>query len=295
MTAAALPLKLGAREVTADLFGRLRRHYIKPGEVLPGGVFVTEVSRVGNGGRRADAIYAGFTSASGRRLVGHEVKATRSDWLAELAKTGKADTWADACHAWYVVAPDTDVVRLEELPPEWGLLVPGASTRTRMTVAKPAVVHPDREPPWWATLAVLAKADSARAGAVLDARQRAQDEARRDVEARVAEELARRGRQAPDVDALRARLAEVEGALGLRVVDGEGDRWRRDSIGLDQLRRLAPAIVAARDLERVTAELLTPWSTPVATARRLVEDLEAAIEAVRAAARAAGTPEEVDP
>lgn len=59
---------------TAALLAALQRHYIKPGDIVTGGVFLAEGGQ--NGGhswpavRRCDALYVGFTSASGRILVG---------------------------------------------------------------------------------------------------------------------------------------------------------------------------------------------------------------------------------
>ena len=152
------PMTLPAsdRTITADLMARLNRHYIKPGQPLPGGVFVPEVGENGGwgSGRRCDAIYVGFTSSSGRMLVGHEVKASRSDWLTELANPGKADAWADQCHEWWLITVP-GVVRDGELPAGWGLMVPGTS-KTRMRVLTPARRHADRQPSWDAIRSVVA-------------------------------------------------------------------------------------------------------------------------------------------
>lgn len=78
---------------TEELLARLQRHYIKPGEQFPGGIFLPEVGWNGRSGGRVDALYVGFTSTSGRRLVGHELKVSRSDWRHELDQPGKADGW----------------------------------------------------------------------------------------------------------------------------------------------------------------------------------------------------------
>lgn len=75
---------------TDGLLERLERHYIKPGEPLAGGVFLPEVGINGGGSSRCDAIYVGFTSTSGRMLVGHELKVSRADWRRELDQPGKA-------------------------------------------------------------------------------------------------------------------------------------------------------------------------------------------------------------
>ena len=153
---------------TDELLARLRRHYLKPG-AFPGGVFITEVgvngtmsgTAVHSGGkvRRCDALHVGFTSTSGRVMRGHELKTSRADWLHELAQPGKADQWADQCHEWWVVAPNIEVVRPEELPPDWGLLVPGVS-RTAMVAKVKARTHHEREPSWWAVRSMLARNDT---------------------------------------------------------------------------------------------------------------------------------------
>lgn len=153
---------------TAELLEQLRGHYIaettQPG-ARAGGVFAHEVSPNGAWGgpgiRRVDALYAGFTSASGRILVGHELKVSRADWRAELAKVGKADDWADACHQWWIVAPSTDVVPPEELPDGWGLMLPPRSSRgRRMQIAVKAAVKADHSPPWWAVRSFMARVDT---------------------------------------------------------------------------------------------------------------------------------------
>ena len=61
-----------ATETTQALLDRLKRHYIKTGTDLPGGVFVPEVGQNGGwgAGSRCDAIFVGFTSTSGRIPLG---------------------------------------------------------------------------------------------------------------------------------------------------------------------------------------------------------------------------------
>ncbi|MFE7605741.1 hypothetical protein ACFU1Q_11325 [Brachybacterium paraconglomeratum] len=176
---------------TSQLLEQLRGHYIpettQPG-ARRGGVFAHEVSPNGAWGgpgvRRADALYAGFTSASGRILVGHELKVSRADWRAELAKVGKADAWADACHQWWIVAPSTDVVPPEELPDGWGLMLPPRSARgRRMQTAVKARVKVDHSPPWWAVRSFMARLET------LEHEQR-HDEIQRIVQAQVEERTA---------------------------------------------------------------------------------------------------------
>ncbi|QDZ15805.1 hypothetical protein [Humibacter ginsenosidimutans] len=203
-----------------ELLARLERHYIKPGDDMPGGMFMPEVAL---NGRRADALYVGFFASRGKRLVGHEIKVARSDWLHELDQPAKAEEWEQHCHSWYVVAPSTEIVRPEELPEGWGLLLPGKS-RTRLDVKVKAAVHDERNPSWEATHALVQKADSLRMSATNEARRRAAEKAYADLNERVEREIARR----TGTDHLQARIDTLQGlvdqlstSLGLTIRAGD--------------------------------------------------------------------------
>lgn len=208
---------------TAALLDLLKRHYIKPGTDMPGGIFLPECGVNGEIGSRVDALYVGFTSASGRLLVGHELKVSRSDWRRELDKVGKADFWADNCHQWWIVAPGPEVVPKDELPHGWGLLYPGARG-SRMQVVVKAETHAQRTPSWQAVRSVLARVDTLRAGHDHRVRTEAFETARK----RAAEEYANR-----NVAALTAEqqtrlniLDRLEHMLGRRI-----DSWVLDEDG----------------------------------------------------------------
>lgn len=211
-----------------DLLARLERHYIRPGDDMPGGMFMPEVAL---NGRRADALYVGFFASRGKRLVGHEIKVARSDWLHELDEPAKAEVWEPECHAWYVVAPSTEIVRPEELPEGWGLLVPGKS-RTRLDIKVKSQLHDERNPSWEATHALVQKADSLRMAAIEKARRAANERAFADLEERVEREVGRRtGTELlqSKVDALQTLIDQLSESLGLKVV--AGDRaWDDDSV-----------------------------------------------------------------
>lgn len=191
---------------TEELLERLRRHYIKPGEGYVGGVFLPEVGWNGRGpGSRCDALYVGFTSTSGRKLIGHELKVSRADWRHELAQPGKADGWGDQCHAWFVVAPSEEVVPREELPHGWGLMVPGKSKTRMQVLVRPEYL--DRTPSWDAARSLLARADTlyrqSLGAATQEVRRR-----ERAVEHRE-QELQRHGKERLD-EATKARIELVE-------------------------------------------------------------------------------------
>lgn len=252
MTDTLLPVS--ARAITDDLIERLRRHYLPP-KPMPGGVFVTEVGQNGTwnglGSSRCDAVYIGFTSTSGRILVGHEVKATRSDWLNELREISKADAWADQCHEWWLVTVP-GVVLDGELPAGWGLMVPGTS-RTRMRVVVPAKRHLDRQPSWDAVRSIIARLDT------LHARARAEFEIALEpkVRARVEQQLTERFRQEREYERGRERkalalLERLNGLLGVEI----DDYGAEGSVTPDEIRDLAELLrvhVTLREAQRALA------------------------------------------
>jgi hypothetical protein len=225
----ALPIASDApvEKMTAKtVLERLQRHYIKPGD-LPGGVFVPECGINGSGGQsRADALYVGFTSTSGRLLIGHEIKVSRADWRKELDSAGKADFWADNSHAWYIVAPGPEIVPKEELPDGWGLMYPNPRTKTRMNVVVKATVHRDRIPSWDAVRSIMARVDTLRAQHDVKVKQAALEDARK----RVIEEQARVAptKLTPEQRGRLTTLDRLEDLLGAKVVgwirDGEADQ-----------------------------------------------------------------------
>ncbi len=72
--------------------------------------------------RSADAISVSTYPSRGIRVHGFEIKVSKSDWRRELANPDKAEEIAQYCDHWWIVAPP-DVVDLDDLPKDWGLLV----------------------------------------------------------------------------------------------------------------------------------------------------------------------------
>lgn len=124
--------------MTADeLLAMLRRHYL-PESRPPAGVFAAEIESP-CGKRRADALWMPTTWSGERALVGHEIKVTRSDVLAELADPTKADAWAKFCDRWWLVVADPALVDGLDVPESWGIMSPPSGRRTRsMTIVREA-------------------------------------------------------------------------------------------------------------------------------------------------------------
>lgn len=257
---------MSAREQTAELLARLERHYIRPGEALPGGVFVPECGINGGGrGSRADALYVGFTSTSGRLLVGHEIKVSRADWRKELDQAGKADFWADTCHQWWIVAPGPEVVPVEEVPHQWGLMYPSARTTTRMQVVRAAKTWPDRSPSWDAVRSIVARLDTLRAGREYEVREKAVKAARAEAERLETERMLRGEREAltPEQQRRLNQLEWIEKLLGEPLNVGFDDAGVRPEHAAAVLRLVRAADemhadprYSASHLERAAVELL---------------------------------------
>jgi len=61
--------------------------------------------------------------ASSQAIHGHEVKVSRSDWLTELRDLSKSERIKRYCNFWWLVVSDASIVKLDELPEGWGLMV----------------------------------------------------------------------------------------------------------------------------------------------------------------------------
>lgn len=67
------------------------------------------------------------------QLIGHEIKVSRADWLAELRTPAKAEAWRRYCHLWYLVVPDLSIIS-GDLPEGWGLMAPDSTGKLRVKV-----------------------------------------------------------------------------------------------------------------------------------------------------------------
>lgn len=236
------------KAITADLLARLQRHYIKPGDLMPGGMFMPEVTLEG---RRADALYVGFFASRGKFLVGHELKVSRADWLHELADPSKAEIWFRECHSWYLVVPHASIVHEGELPPGWGLMTPGKSV-TRMNVLVKAEHRPDVQPSWAATHAIVQRADSLRMSEVSRDREKQRQDSETEIARRVEQTLAFKdpGREAEARAArLETLLREVGEVLGVDVQGPHVD-WDTSSVNVESLRTSFAAWLAADEAIR---------------------------------------------
>ncbi len=87
----------------------------------------------------------------GLELIGHEVKITRADWVAELKDPEKAEAFRRHLHRWYLVVPDRSIVR-DDLPGGWGLMALRAG---KLWVVRPAPLTVPEPMPATMTAALL--------------------------------------------------------------------------------------------------------------------------------------------
>lgn len=59
---------------------------------------------------------------------GHEIKCSRSDWLAELRQPWKAEAIKRHMDHWWLVVSELSIVKMEEIPEDWGLMFVAGST-----------------------------------------------------------------------------------------------------------------------------------------------------------------------
>jgi len=80
----------------------------------------------GAAGRRADALAMSLWPSRGLVLRGFEIKVSKHDYRREAADPMKAEVIAKFCDEWWIVAPEGLIQDVDiELPPAWGLMVPG--------------------------------------------------------------------------------------------------------------------------------------------------------------------------
>lgn len=264
-----------AKATSADLLDMLRRHHglTAPADEWAGGVLVHEVSPNGpmSDSRRADAIYCGFTAASGRCLIGYELKTSRADWRREINRAGqKADQWSDECHEWWIVVTDPAIVKDGELPRGWGLMSPPCGSDHRMTVHVRAERKTHHCPSWNAMRSIMSRLETLRAKTIKDQIWQIKLDAARQARADAESEYAKR--HTPDAVEVHRRLTLIEEALGVRLDWGQNSAFVTVPV-VD----LAHIGAAAREYGTVTAgvEAITAqFGKSITTLRTQLEHLE---------------------
>jgi hypothetical protein len=124
-----------SRETEASMYKLLAAHVCKDAGNGPTAVIAPSVrSAAGFDARRTiDAISLGLWPSRGMFLDGYEIKVSRSDWLRELKNPAKAEEFGGLVDRLWLVVADTEIVKDDELPDGWGLLVKtGDKLRTKV-------------------------------------------------------------------------------------------------------------------------------------------------------------------
>jgi hypothetical protein len=123
MDHAAVRATMSDREITATIHGLLRlRHPKGRGEWATFEEFQPGTGASSTSGRRWDFLAVScWGEGRGRRIV-YEVKASRPDWLKELADPGKRRLAESLCHETWIASGVGVVESVAEVPEGWGWL-----------------------------------------------------------------------------------------------------------------------------------------------------------------------------
>jgi hypothetical protein len=170
--------------------------------------------------RSADVMMIGLWPSRGCLIEGMELKISRGDWLRELKRPEKAEAFVPYCDRWWVIASDAAIVKLEEVPATWGLMIcAGRGVKVVKDAPKLEAKPVDRS-----LLAAMMKratdtaADSPEVKARIEARIKAHDE-----------EFAQRVKWAThhlesESKRLKDAIAKFEVASGVAISDYNGER-----------------------------------------------------------------------
>lgn len=170
--------------------------------------------------RTADAIAVSLWPSRGIDVHGFEFKDSRTDWLKELKEPEKADEIGKHCDFWWVVISDKEIVKGEELPSAWGLMLAGE----KIKVLKQAPRRESQTPDWGFVAAVLRSAvgvvtdEEAIQKRIQQAAWKAKEEAN-DFNLKCVER--ERKTHKDEVAALMSKIKDFEEASGIRI-----ETWR---------------------------------------------------------------------
>lgn len=164
--------------------------------------------------RHADAVSIGIWPSTGHRIHGFEVKVSRADFANEMKNGDKAEAIFQFCHHWSLATPP-GLVRVDELPPNWGLVT--FDGRTLRTVKSAPRLAPVAMTPGFVA-ALVRRAGEADAELIKAAEQKIT----RDIEGRFKERADRMLTEHRD-----RRIREAEEAVKLvdRLKADLGESW----------------------------------------------------------------------
>lgn len=123
-----------------DLEQMLRTHYAGTPSKPAAGYFVSEL-QAPDSTRRADGLWLPLDGYNRGRIIGHEIKVSRSDVVAELADPMKSHAWSKFCNEWWLVISDASIIAGLTLPDHWGVMLPpsfNSRSKRLMMIVRPA-------------------------------------------------------------------------------------------------------------------------------------------------------------
>lgn len=209
---------------STDVQAALRDRYAAPEWAI---FFEVPNATGGAAARRADAIAMSLWPSRGLEIHGFEIKVERRDWLREVKEPQKAEEIARFCDRWWIAAAP-DVVKLDELPRGWGLLILRDAT-LRQVVEAPLREGAVPTRPFLASLLRAAQAACPAEEAVRAAVERAREEERAAAKKR---READRASAREDHEALRKVVDDFEAASGVRITSHDDGRQIGDAVKL---------------------------------------------------------------
>lgn len=191
----------------------LADHFVDPKDPTSG-VVLREVTAP-NSSRRIDLLAVSLWSSRGYGIDAVEIKVDRADFQREIQNPAKAEPWWRCSNRFWIAAPSTSIANPAELPPGWGLLVPGKGRRFKIEVKAAERSLEVGMPLFTAILGRAVNAADAEYRRRLD---RYRDQAHRDQQAKIEqlrEEFAAKGD--PGIRGALNTMREVEKAAGLAI------------------------------------------------------------------------------
>ncbi|RBO73499.1 hypothetical protein [Microbacterium sp. H6] len=130
------------KRTSRDMIELLEAHYSPPPSKPPGGRLITEI-QAPKSLRRADALYLPITTGDRGTIIGHEIKVSRSDVIAEVRDPHKADAWMRYCNRWWLVVADASLIDGLDIPEKWGVMAPPVRGRFMQIITKAPTLQPD--------------------------------------------------------------------------------------------------------------------------------------------------------
>ena len=222
----------------------------------------------GTGGsttRTLDAMCMSLWPSRGLDIMGFEIKCSRSDWLTELRNPAKAEALAKYCDYFWLVVADDKIVKAEELPRTWGLLV---ANGTKLKIVTPAPKLDPVEMPrkqLAALLRVAQKTDSD-AAAISYAKTSGYDEGYKAAQTRERkrdEESENYNKQR--YEALLERVNAFQNIAGIHI-----DHWNNGNVGeavkviLNNTHTVSQTAHRMREFKRMADDLATSIDSKIA-------------------------------